>query len=215
MTEQIAGAVAHKVDPSLERLLLFSDGVFAIAITLLAIEIHAPEHWDGRWMSLWNERWPMFIAFALSFLIIGVFWNAHRRVFLNMVRFSQGVFLCNLLVLAGIALMPFATTLMYEQPAGGQGFAVYLALVVALGLFHAATYGYAAFVADAIHPRQHWAMKATAMAVQAFTPGLACALSLLTFGHGPLGWIVALAVLLCLLITLRVFAVRRYGRVVA
>lgn len=67
-----------KGDHSLERLLLFSDGVFAIAITLLAIELHVPEGWNGRWASLWAERWPMFTAFALSFAIIGVFWNTHR-----------------------------------------------------------------------------------------------------------------------------------------
>lgn len=211
MTDHSHDALAHKGDPSLDRLLFFSDGVFAIAITLLAIELHVPEGWDGRWASLWGGRWPMFAAFGLSFLIIGIFWNAHRRLFLNMARFTQGVFVFNLLLLGGIALMPFATTLLYEHRQGGEGFAIYLSLVVLIGLLQGATYGYAAFVADVIRPRQHWMLRASAMTMQALTPGLACALSLFIFGHGPGAWIAALSLALAALIGFRVFAARRYG----
>lgn len=216
MTDHIQTELAHKADPGLDRLLFFSDGVFAIAITLLAIELHVPEGWDGRWATLWGARWPMFAAFGLSFLIIGVFWNAHRRLFLNMARFTHGVFALNLGLLAGIALMPFATGLLYEQPRGGEGFAIYLLLVVALGLMQGAAYGYAAFVADAIRPRQHWILRLSAMAMQALMPGVACGLSLFLFGHGPAAWTAALALALVGLVVFRIVAVRRYhGRVPA
>ena len=79
-----------------------------------------PEGWNGQWVSLWAERWPMFTAFALSFAIIGVFWNTHRRVFARMTGFSNGGMLFNMLALAGGGLMPFATTLLYEQPRKAQ-----------------------------------------------------------------------------------------------
>lgn len=211
MTDHSHAELAHKTDPSLDRLLFFSDGVFAIAITLLAIELHVPESWDGRWSSLWSERWQMFAAFGLSFLIIGVFWNAHRRLFLNMTRFTQGVFLTNLLLLAGVALMPFATGLLYETPALGQGSAIYLMLVVSVGLLQAATYGYAAFVADAVRPRQHWVVRLSILAVQGLMPGLACSLSLLLFGGAPMAVILGLAAALAVLVILRLLAVKRFG----
>lgn len=211
MTEHSHDALAHKGDPSLDRLLFFSDGVFAIAITLLAIELHVPAGWDGRWASLWAGSWTMFTAFGLSFLIIGIFWNSHRRLFLNMARFTQGVFILNLAVLAGIALMPFATSLLYDHPLGGQGWIIYLSLVVALGLLQGAAYGYAAFVADVIRPRQHWMMRASAMSMQALMPGAACALSLFLFGRGPALWALGLAAVIAGLIAFRVVAAKRHG----
>lgn len=210
MTTQTADAPAHK-DHGLERLLLFSDGVFAIAITLLAIELHVPEGWDGRWASLWAERWPMFTAFALSFGIIGVFWNAHRRVFTGMTRFSTGVMTFNMLALAGIVLMPFATTLLYEQPRNGEGPWIYLTLVTAVGVMHSAAYGWAAFVDDSIRPRPHWAMRASGVVMHALTPGLACALSFFLMGQGAGLLAVLTAVVLGLLVLSRILIGRRFG----
>ena len=150
MTDHSHAELAHKGDPSLDRLLFFSDGVFAIAITLLSIELHPPHNWDGSATMLWREGWPMFASFALSFLVIGIFWNAHRRLFRQMVRYTQGVFLLNLLLLAGIALMPFATSLMWRPTERPDGFFLYIGLVSAIGLTQGLTYGYAAFAADAI-----------------------------------------------------------------
>jgi len=92
MTDHAHSDLAHKGDPSLDRMLFFSDGVFAIAITLLSIELHPPHDWDSTFAGLIRESWPMLSAFALSFLVIGVFWNAHRRLFLRMTRFTNGVF---------------------------------------------------------------------------------------------------------------------------
>jgi len=211
MTTTTADLSPAKGDHSLERLLLFSDGVFAIAITLLAIELHVPEGWNGQWASLWAERWPMFTAFALSFAIIGVFWNTHRRVFARMTGFSNGVMLFNMLALAGVVLMPFATTMLYEQPRNGEGAWIYLSLVALVGVMHAGAYGWAAFVTDAIRPRPHWAVRATVVVTHALMPGLACALSffLMARGVGLLAAVTALA--LGLLIAGRVWVGRRFG----
>lgn len=152
MTSHAHEALAHKADPSLDRLIFFSDGVFAIAITLLAIELHAPHGWDGTISMLFRESSGMLLAFAFSFAVVGVFWNAHRRLFLSMTRFTTGVFVLNLILLAGIALMPFMTVLLYTQPSNGGSLALYLGLVSLIGVVDGLTYGYAAFVADVIRP---------------------------------------------------------------
>lgn len=204
-----------KGDPSLERLLFFSDGVFAIAITLLSIELHIPHGWDGTWAMLIREGGGMFAAFALSFVVIGILWNAHRRVFLRMTRFTQGVFALNLLLLGGIALMPFATTLLYSAGAGPEAFGVYLSLVFGIGLLQGAAYGYAAFVADVIRPRQSMMMRLSAMLMQAFMPGLCCALSFTLSGRTPATLTAAMLVALAALVGFRVFAARRHGAAAA
>ncbi|QTC92377.1 TMEM175 family protein [Brevundimonas goettingensis] len=203
--------IAHQGDPGLDRLLFFSDGVFAIAITLLSIELHVPHGWDGSFAGLMNASWKMLGAFAISFAVIGVLWNAHRRCFLKMTRFTSGVFVLNLFVLAGIALMPFATSLLYENPHGGDAFLIYLSLVALTGVAQGLTYGYAAFVADVIRPRQHAMMRFSAFLMQTLMPGLCCGLTLLALGRAPLWIVIGLAVSLTLLISFRVFAAKRFG----
>jgi uncharacterized membrane protein len=205
--------IAHQGDPSLDRLLFFSDGVFAIAITLLSIELHVPHGWDGTFASLMGESWRMLGSFAISFAVIGVLWNAHRRCFLKMTRFTTGVFVANLFVLAGIALMPFATQLLYANGRAGEAFYIYLSLVALTGVAQGATYGYAAFVADVVRPRQHGMLRFSAFLMQTLMPGLCCGLTLLAFGHAPVWLIVVVALALALLIGFRIFAARRFGAV--
>ena len=219
MTDHSHADLAHKSDPSLDRLLFFSDGVFAIAITLLSIELHVPHGWDGTFANLVNAGWPMFGAFLISFAVIGVLWNAHRRAFLKMTRFTSGVFLFNMLVLAGIALMPFATQLLYVNGPRGEAVAIYLALVSAIGLSQGLAYGYAAFIADAVRPRQHWTLRLSAFLMQALMPGLCSGLTLLyigfLYGQAPLSVVIALAVALAALIGFRVLVAKRFGPRVA
>ena len=201
----------HPKDNSLDRLLFFSDGVFAIAITLLSIELHVPHGWDGTFANLIRDGWQMLASFTLSFAVIGVLWNAHRRAFLKMTSFTSGVFVLNLLLLAGIALMPFATQLLYVNGPRGEAFAIYLSLVSAIGLIQGLSYGYAAFVADVVRPRQHALMRLSALLMQGFMPGLCCALGLFAFSNAPRWWVVLTVVLLTLLIGFRVWVAKRYG----
>ena len=105
----------------LERLVFFSDAVYAIAITLLVLEIevpHLPESATTRedWIAL-GELWPSFFAFVLSFLVIGRFWITHHQLFAEVSEFRQGIVWPNLLLLMVIAFMPFATA----QLAAGLG----------------------------------------------------------------------------------------------
>jgi uncharacterized membrane protein len=214
MTDHSHSDLAHQGDPGLDRLLFFSDGVFAIAITLLSIELHPPHDWDGSAGMLWREGWPMLASFALSFLVIGIFWNAHRRLFRQMVRFTQGVFFLNLLLLAGIALMPFATSLIWRPSQHGDGFLLYIGLVSMIGLTQGLTYAYAAFAADAMRPRLHWLRRLSLALTQALMPSVACGLSLaITFaalGQGSILLIIALAVVMAGLIGFMRHTGRRY-----
>lgn len=203
--------IAHQGDPGLDRLLFFSDGVFAIAITLLSIELHVPHGWDGSFADLLNESWRMLGSFAISFAVIGILWNAHRRCFLKMSRFTTGVFVANLFVLAGIALMPFATQLLWTGGPANEAFLIYLSLVALIGVAQGLTYGYAAFVADALRPHQHRMVRISSFLMQTLMPGLCCGLSLLALGHASLWVVIAIAVILAVLIGFRIFTGRRFG----
>ncbi|CAN5315066.1 TMEM175 family protein [soil metagenome] len=211
MTDHAHDALAHKGDPSLDRLLFFSDGVFAIAITLLAIELHVPHGWDGTAAMLFRESSGMLVAFGLSFAVVGVFWNAHRRLFLGMTKFTTGVFVLNLMLLGGIALMPFATVLLYSGPEGLDRFVIYLGLVSLIGVLDGLTYGYAAFVADVMRPRRHRVRQLSTLMMQTLMPGACCGLSLALFSHGAPFWVTGLlALVVAGLVSFLVWSIRRY-----
>jgi uncharacterized membrane protein len=98
----------------LERLILFSDAVFAIAITLLAIEIKVPEiekHLvtEKSLLSGLGHLIPKFIGFFVSFAIIGIYWTVHHRMFGFVVGYTPKLLRMNLIFLLAVALMPFST----------------------------------------------------------------------------------------------------------
>jgi uncharacterized membrane protein len=98
----------------LERLILFSDAVFAIAITLLVIEIKIPEvHGevvtDNALLHRLAEMIPKFIGFLISFLLIGQYWIVHHRMFGYVINFTDKLIWLNIFFLLAVALMPFST----------------------------------------------------------------------------------------------------------
>ncbi|TZF88746.1 TMEM175 family protein [Cognatilysobacter lacus] len=105
-------------DHPLERMVFFSDAVFAIAITLLVIEVHVPviprsapdvEFWLGM-----LRLTPNLIGYFISFGVIGAFWMGHHRAFALATRYTPKVMGWNLLFLGCIAFMPFVTAFMSE-----------------------------------------------------------------------------------------------------
>jgi uncharacterized membrane protein len=100
------------------RLEAFSDGVFAVAITLLVLEIAIPGG-DDLWHKLGDE-WPSFASFFVSFWVIGIIWVNHHGVIDHLKRADRGVLYLNLLVLMSVVLIPFATALMAEHLNSGE-----------------------------------------------------------------------------------------------
>jgi uncharacterized membrane protein len=98
---------------SKNRLEAFSDGVFAVAITLLVLEIAIPTG-DHLWHKL-GEEWPSFASFFVSFWVIGIIWVNHHGVVDHLKRADLGVLYLNIFVLMAVVLIPFATALMAQN----------------------------------------------------------------------------------------------------
>ena len=118
------------------RLEAFSDGVFAVAITLLVIEIAVPTGED-LWHQL-KEEWPSFAAFFVSFWVIGIIWVNHHGVLDHLKRANRGVLYLNLLLLMTVVFIPFSTALLAEHLKSGAdeevAAVVYSAAFTAMGL---------------------------------------------------------------------------------
>ena len=92
----------------------FSDGVFAIAITLLVLDLGIPaSEFDDLWGAILGE-WPAHLAYATSFLTIGWIWLAHHAIFRRLLYVDSGVMRLNLLLLMAVSFLPFPTRLAAE-----------------------------------------------------------------------------------------------------
>jgi uncharacterized membrane protein len=104
------------------RVEAFSDGVIAVAITLLALDLPIPAAVPGRDLaSTLGHDWPSFAAFALSFVTIGVVWINHHAMLRRLARVDHTVLFGNLLLLMSICLIPFSTALLAEYLTASHG----------------------------------------------------------------------------------------------
>jgi uncharacterized membrane protein len=116
------------------RLEAFSDGVFAIAITLLILEIDIPEFEEGH--SLWRSLFdlcPSYFGYAVSFLVIGIMWVNHHNLFRIVRRVDHWVLVFNLLLLFCVAFIPFPTAVLaahIDQPEEATAVVFYAATFV-------------------------------------------------------------------------------------
>ncbi|TMK71539.1 MAG: DUF1211 domain-containing protein [Actinobacteria bacterium] len=95
------------------RVEAFSDGVFAIAITLLILTISVPSHGEHLGHEL-LRLWPSYVAYAVSFLTIGIMWVNHHAIFRHFARVDRPLLLLNILLLMLIAFVPFPTRVAAE-----------------------------------------------------------------------------------------------------
>ena len=119
---------------STARLEAFSDGVLAIAITLLVLDIHVPDPAQrGSLASRLGSQWPHYAAYAVSFLTIGVIWINHHAMLRRMARADHTVLVLHLVLLLTIGVLPFTTALMAEYVRRSSG--EHLASAVYAGSF--------------------------------------------------------------------------------
>ncbi|MBN8808810.1 MAG: DUF1211 domain-containing protein [Sphingomonas sp.] len=128
------GAPAH----ALERLVFFSDAVFAISITLLVIEIHAPSLKrglpDAAYVNALLQLTPNFIGFIISFFVIAQFWAGHHRAFDCARRWSPRLVFPNICLLFTVAAMPFFTAFLSENAGNRVPTIVYCGWLALTGL---------------------------------------------------------------------------------
>jgi uncharacterized membrane protein len=168
-----------------DRLIMLSDGVFAIAITLLAFDIRIPPLGDGRLATLMAGLAPQLDAYALSFVVISVYWLAHKRFLAMIVTVDPPVTILNLVMLALVALLPAATKLAHSPGPEGPRMILYSALVVAIGVSLAVLWGYAAMVPGLVSPEVGMAERGYLFALILITPPFFLALTALLRNPAP------------------------------
>ncbi|WUH90064.1 TMEM175 family protein [Streptomyces sp. NBC_00433] len=119
------------------RVEAFSDGVFAIAITLLVLEIKVPEDAGDRLWSALGAMWPSYAAYAVTFLIIGVMWVNHHTVFQCIARVDRTLLFLNLVLLMGVAALPWPASVVAAYLREGNAAHVALAVYGLFMVFHA------------------------------------------------------------------------------
>ncbi len=103
------------------RLEAFSDGVFAVAITLLALNLAVGGPGHGPLLQQLGQHWPTFIAYLISFFTIGIIWVNHHALMTNIRVVDRTLLFLNLLLLLFVVVIPFATATMAEYlTSGGQ-----------------------------------------------------------------------------------------------
>jgi len=95
-----------------DRLTAFTDGVIAVIITIMVLEMKAPH---GADIHALLELWPVFLSYVLSFIYVGIYWNNHHHMLYAAERVNGAVLWANMHLLFWLSLIPFATGWMGEN----------------------------------------------------------------------------------------------------
>jgi uncharacterized membrane protein len=127
------------------RIIAFSDGVFAIAITLLVLSLHIPEQLHGQSVgsALWDQQGDL-LAYALSFAVIGRLWLVHHRFFGEITHFDANLMALNLIYLGFVVLIPFSSEVLGDHGDTAAGVILYAANLAVTMFLGAAMFLYAA-----------------------------------------------------------------------
>jgi uncharacterized membrane protein len=135
-----------KKEFQIERMILFTDAVFAIAITLLIIEIKAPEiHHGMTFIEMVNQLLnliPKFIGFIISFFVIAIYWRSHHRMFSFIKDYDDKLIWLNFFFLFSIILMPFSSAYYSDNTIYSLPFWFYSLNIAFTGLLNYAMLSY-------------------------------------------------------------------------
>jgi uncharacterized membrane protein len=126
------------------RVKSFSDGVFAIAATLLAFNVHLPGTSDQPADTLLAQIEPQIVAFLVSFIVAAIYWRNHNRLFAMLGRVDARINQLNMALLAAVCLMPFATGLIAGFHSSSGALTLYASTIAVIGVISAAQWAYAA-----------------------------------------------------------------------
>ncbi|HEY2192102.1 MAG TPA: TMEM175 family protein [Actinomycetospora sp.] len=122
------------------RVEAFSDGVFAIAITLLVLDLAVPPLEESRREGLWaalGHEWPSYLAYLVSFFVVGIIWINHHTMLTLVDQVDRVVLFANLVLLLFVSVIPFPTRLLADyllEPEGHVAAAIYSATMLAMGM---------------------------------------------------------------------------------
>ena len=132
---------------STSRAEAFSDGVFAIAATLLVLELKVPLVEAGELLGALLDAWPSYATYVVSFLTIGIIWVNHHAIFERVRRVDRPLLFINLIFLMVVAVIPFPTALLSDYLGEGHddrlAAAIYGGTMWAMGLAICAIWAYA------------------------------------------------------------------------
>jgi uncharacterized membrane protein len=138
-----APAPIDRPDTPTDRTESFSDGVFAVAITLLVLDLGVGTVRRGELASALGREWPHYATFVVSFLTIGIIWANHHAMFERIVRVDRVLVLLNLLLLMSVTAIPFPTKLLASYLRSGSdehvAAAVYSGSLLAMSVAFTAT----------------------------------------------------------------------------
>ena len=195
-----------------DRLLMLSDGVFAIAITLLALELRLPEHWDGSVESLMGTTGRPLIGYLFGFGLVGAFWFMHRRLFARLEQVDRIVTLLNLLLLGLVGLTPYVARMIAEA-GPNRAMPFYLVAVASVLASLTLIRGWAALSPRLLHSgvvRRDWMMDTASTGIGAVALGVVGAWAIVE--HRPIGSQVMLGVILVIVGGRKLTASRRVSQ---
>lgn len=138
---------AHDAMPAgLDRIVFFSDAVIAIAITILVLDIKAPEVTTAELADLGRRMlmmWPEYLGYFVSFWVIALYWVAHHRCFRHIAKYDRRLIYLNFLFLMFVAFMPFPTSLLFTHPTEAISVALYAGTAAGMGFSLALLWLYA------------------------------------------------------------------------
>jgi uncharacterized membrane protein len=139
------------------RVEAFSDGIFAIAATLLILNVELPRQSGPGLFEALVEQWPQYATFAASFMTVGIMWLNHHALFVRIHTVDRPFLFLNLLLLLTISFLPFPTEVLgrnFQPGPGGQTAALFYAITcLAIALGFGGVYGYIATHPELVSPR--------------------------------------------------------------
>jgi uncharacterized membrane protein len=170
-------------DPA--RVLALTDGVFAIIITLLVLEIHVPELTQGHTLNeALAELRPSLVAFVISFVLAGMYWVGHRDLFALIRRTDRGLVWLNIVYLLPLCLMPFAAGMIGRYDQEPVALRIYGLVLVAIALMRTVIWLYATNRPHLLWQRLDDRQRRAGLALAVF-PGLVYLLAFLVAKAAP------------------------------